>query len=669
MICQKSQTETTKDTKVHEGKSTIIASHAFALAADQDAGHGVGGFASLGERGVGAVPAGVVDVVAGGTSLAVTALAARSAVHNDLARAGGPVFIDEEIGGFGGGAGGLGDQSNFGCDLLQARAGVAAHGQQRQAVDFFDFAHHRENCLYGQRARFDEVGLHQRKIFAMQGARGGPVVGERGAGECRHLVRDFVGRDRDYANAAEGDDRKRDCVVAGDDEKCVGDGVDGLGNLGHVAAGFLDAHDVGNLGEARQSCGFEVRAGAAGDVVENDGLVAHGLGDGLEMAILPLLRGLVVVRRGSKDVIHPGARGDLFGFFDCIVRGVGGRAGHDRYASGDHFDRRIDYIEPFVVGERRSLAGGAAGNQKINAGLDLPCDQIAQGRVVEGTILMKGSYEGSATATELHRNRIARVGVKGNSGGSIGDVRKPLDHEGHEGTRRENGLPGFCCALQLPPDIFEVVEAFLACEPLDGSDRAFGEAAAGFGVVAEVNPVGGGFEDHFVQADHVTFAEGCDLQIFFLVAGLADYLLDRDGGAGRGVFLVDVVALENLSGVVVAQGYGGGAGYVEEEIHADREVCGVDEACIVLLDQSTDAGDVFVPSGGAHDHVLTGFCAGLDVGEDAVGSGEVDDGVDVAEVFWSERGAGSVFFRAGDADVMFALGGDFRYQRTGFAAA
>jgi hypothetical protein len=95
------------------------------------------------------------------------------------------------------------------------------------------------------------------------------------------------------------------------------------------------------------------------------------------------------------------------------------------------------------VGERGSLAGGAAGNQKINPGLDLPCDQIAQGRVVEGTILMKGSYEGSATATELHRNRIARVGVKGNSGGSIGDVRKPFDHEGDEGTRRENGLPGF----------------------------------------------------------------------------------------------------------------------------------------------------------------------------------------------------------------------------------
>ena len=52
-----------------------------------------------------------------------------------------------------------------------------------------------------------------------------------------------------------------------------------------------------------------------------------------------------------------------------------------------------------------------------------------------------------------------------------------------------------------------------------------------------------------------------------------------------------------------------------------------------------------------------------------VGSGEVDDGVDVAEFFGGERGAGGVFFGAGDARVMFALGGDFRDQRSGFAAA
>ena len=57
--------------------------------------------------------------------------------------------------------------------------------------------------------------------------------------------------------------------------------------------------------------------------------------------------------------------------------------------------------------------------------------------------------------------------------------------------------------LKLPPDVFEIVEAFFAGEPFGGADGAFGEAAAGLGVVAEVDAVCSGFEDKFVEADHV----------------------------------------------------------------------------------------------------------------------------------------------------------------------
>ena len=59
--------------------------------------HGVGGLTSLGQRGVGAMPAGVIGVVAGGAPFAMAALAAGSAVQDDLARSGGPVFVDEKI--------------------------------------------------------------------------------------------------------------------------------------------------------------------------------------------------------------------------------------------------------------------------------------------------------------------------------------------------------------------------------------------------------------------------------------------------------------------------------------------------------------------------------------------------------------------------------------------
>src|SRR5579863_709269 len=75
----------------------ILTLHALALAADQHSGHRVGRLASFGQRRVGTVPAGVVHIVAGGAALAVAALATGSAVQDDLARAGGPVFVDEEF--------------------------------------------------------------------------------------------------------------------------------------------------------------------------------------------------------------------------------------------------------------------------------------------------------------------------------------------------------------------------------------------------------------------------------------------------------------------------------------------------------------------------------------------------------------------------------------------
>ena len=108
--------------------------------------------------------------------------------------------------------------------------------------------------------------------------------------------------------------------------------------------------------------------------------------------------------------LTPGRAAISLRLLDRIVRGVGSRAGDDGHASGRDFDRGVDYAQPFVVSERGSLAGGAAGHEKIDARFDLPRDQIAQGRVVDGAILMKRSDECSATATELHRNRIARVG-------------------------------------------------------------------------------------------------------------------------------------------------------------------------------------------------------------------------------------------------------------------
>ena len=185
----------------------------------------------------------------------------------------------------------------------------------------------------------------------------------------------------------------------------------------------------GDLGQSRQRGGFEVRGGASGHVVKNDRLVAHGLGNGLEMAVLAFLRGLVVVRRRGEDGVDSGARGNFFRLLDRVVRRVGRRSGDDGHAPGRDFDGRVDYVQPLVVRERGRLAGGAAGNQKINAGLDLPRDQIAQGSVVDRTILMKRSYQCSATSTELHRNKITRMRSEGKLGPSQGRLRPDCSTE------------------------------------------------------------------------------------------------------------------------------------------------------------------------------------------------------------------------------------------------
>jgi len=41
----------------------------------------------------------------------------------------------------------------------------------------------------------------------------------------------------------------------------------------------------------------------------------------------------------------------------------------------------------------------------------------------------------------------------------------------------------------------------------------------------------------------------------------------------------------------------------------------------------------------------------------------------MSQAFCGQRGARHVFFGAGDADFVLALGGDFRHQRSGFSAA
>ena len=113
-----------------------------------------------------------------------------------------------------------------------------------------------------------------------------------------HLLGDGVGSDGDEAGAADGKRGQGEGVVAGEDLEGAWGFGDELGDLREVAAGLLDADDVGDFGEAKDGVGLEVGTGAAGDVVEQDRQVG-GLGDGAEVLLLAFLAGAVVVGIGG----------------------------------------------------------------------------------------------------------------------------------------------------------------------------------------------------------------------------------------------------------------------------------------------------------------------------------------------------------------------------------
>ena len=122
--------------------------------------------------------------------------------------------------------------------------------------------------------------------------------------------------------------------------------------------------------------------------------------------------------------------------------------------------------------------------------------------------------------------------------------------------------------LHFPPHIFEIVKALLSGYPLGGENRAFGEAAAGFRIVAQVDSIIVRLEHHFMHADDFALAEGGD---FYRIANwhsLAHQPLNHDRGAGRRVFFVRMMPLEDLPPVLVVQGSGRAAGGIEEQIHS-----------------------------------------------------------------------------------------------------
>src|SRR5271166_5140281 len=124
------------------------------------------------------------------------------------------------------------------------------------------------------------------------------------------------------------------------------------------------------------------------------------------MLIDTLLRGLVVVGRGGQNIVNARARRDFLRLGDGFARVVRRGASHDGHTTVGGLDGQVNHAQPLVVQESRRLAGSAAWDQEVDAGLHLPAHQVAQGGLINASILLEGSYEGGAASTQFHDNRI-----------------------------------------------------------------------------------------------------------------------------------------------------------------------------------------------------------------------------------------------------------------------
>jgi hypothetical protein len=161
------------------------------------------------------------------------------------------------------------------------------------------------------------------------------------------------------------------------------------GHLGDVAGSFLHPHDVGDGCQARERRWLHIHAGAPLHAIHDDGQ-ADGRGDRLIVLVEAFLGGLVVVGRDGEDAAHA----QVFEFarqFDDFARVVAARAAQHRHAALGLIDRDLDNAQVFGAREGGAFAGGAAGDQEVDARIYLAAHQTPQGCFVERLVWVERS--------------------------------------------------------------------------------------------------------------------------------------------------------------------------------------------------------------------------------------------------------------------------------------
>src|SRR5207237_6760412 len=130
------------------------------------------------------------------------------------------------------------------------------------------------------------------------------------------------------------------------------------------------------------------------------------------------LRRLVVVRRDREKTGRVAAR-HLARCVDHLTRVVAAGAGENRHAPARLVDEDLDGAQAFGVGERRVLARRAAGTQKMDACVDLPASEPANGGFIELAAARERRDQRGADSCEWPTHRyLPWSGWSGRSGGA-----------------------------------------------------------------------------------------------------------------------------------------------------------------------------------------------------------------------------------------------------------
>ena len=203
-----------------------------------------------------------------------------------------------------------------------------------------------------------------------------------------------VGNNRNNSVSAQRQKRQSQSVVSTKNREAWMLGLYFCKNVGHlvdVAAGFLNADDVGQFGDARQSVRGDVGAGSSLNVVNQNRKADFA--DSGEVAVNALLAWLVVIGRHDQSGVGPGFLGAL-GVANRVASVVASSSDDDRdvlscrlFERGALFHYNGNHLVFFVFVKSGSFACCAKRNKAVDSGFELVFNVFPKSFVVNRAVL------------------------------------------------------------------------------------------------------------------------------------------------------------------------------------------------------------------------------------------------------------------------------------------